>query len=427
MDALYGPDASRAVHHVSRGDSAPAFRALAMVDGSADPHRLSSALAAGAQGLWLVVAPADGLLPSVPWPGSVPLRLADDDAWWTLLGTPELSGCSLTVDAGHGTAAAAEGLLRLLEARHIQAREQALLFAADPYSPMLASDDRSAEALTRAEQQRHALLLGCRDELPLARTVALSSAVAQDLGAQAATELAYLALAQIHTWRTLRAQGHQVDLIAARAHITISAEGDLLTCIAKVRAARAIAARIHAAFGGTPTPIPLRVRASWRTLTARDPDTNMLRLASHAAGGVLGGADELALLPYDLPTPTGDGEGHRFATTALRVLSEEAALGRIDDPFAGSYALESVTGELAEAAWQRMQSIEAAGGLVPALLDGAVREACLRDEAARVEARSEGKRPQIGVDLFPREDEEDIPRNDASDEGLWWQLLRGSA
>jgi methylmalonyl-CoA mutase len=92
----------------------------------------------------------------------------------------------------------------------------------------------------------------------------------------------------------------------------------------------------------------------------------VLRATLAAAGAVTGGATSFAVLPYDA-TGTTSADSIRLARNTQLVLGEEAQIGRVADPAAGSGAVEAMTGALAAKAWERFRSIEAEGGIVAAI------------------------------------------------------------
>ena len=145
----------------------------------------------------------------------------------------------------------------------------------------------------------------------------------------------------------------------------------------------------------------VHVRTAERMLTRRDPWVNLLRVtaASFAAG--LGGAASVTSLPFDAELGEPVELGRRMARNTQLLLQEESNLGRVIDPAGGSWYVESLTDEIATAAWALFAELEAAGGLPAVLLDGslAARIAEVRDDRLRrVATRRE---PITGVSEFP--------------------------
>jgi methylmalonyl-CoA mutase len=141
-------------------------------------------------------------------------------------------------------------------------------------------------------------------------------------------------------------------------------------------------------------------------LTAADAWTNMIRLTAAGFAGAVGGADAIVLGAFTDAIGPPTEFARRQARNAQLVLMEEASLGRVRDPAAGCGYVEALTDALSRAAWERLQTIEAAGGLVKALESGLVAqlvEAGHQELARRIRAR---ELKVLGVTDFPAPDAE---------------------
>ncbi|MFN9711864.1 MAG: methylmalonyl-CoA mutase family protein [Alphaproteobacteria bacterium] len=229
---------------------------------------------------------------------------------------------------------------------------------------------------------------------PHASLFQASGRVVHEAGGGEALEVAFAAAAAIAYARALAGAGLTVAEAFARVTLGLSADADYFVGIAKVRAARVVFARIATA-SGADALARIEARSSRRMLTAQDAWTNMIRLTVAGFGAAVGGADAVVLGTYSdalgLPTAL----ARRQSRNAQLVLMEEAHIGKVTDPAAGSGYIETLTDQIARAAWTRLQAIEAAGGLVSALTSGLV----ARDVAASVAARGEPK--IVGVTAFP--------------------------
>ncbi len=232
---------------------------------------------------------------------------------------------------------------------------------------------------------------------PQAQLFLASGRVAHEAGGGEALEVAVAATAAIAYAKALVGAGMPVADAFAGITLGLSADADYFITLAKLRAARAVFARIAQASGAAPDA-RIEARSSRRMLTAQDPWTNMIRLTVAGFGAAAGGADAVVLGTFTdalgLPTTF----ARRQSRNAQLVLMEEANIGRVADPAAGSGYLETLTDEIARAAWDRLQAIEAAGGLVAALEVGLI----ARDVAASATARGEPK--ILGVTAFPPTD-----------------------
>jgi methylmalonyl-CoA mutase len=229
---------------------------------------------------------------------------------------------------------------------------------------------------------------------PQAQLFLASGRVAHEAGCGEALEVAVAAASAIAYAKALVRAGLPVAEAFARITLGLSADADYFLTLAKLRAARAVFARIATASGGAALA-RIEARTSQRMLTAHDSWTNMIRLTAAGFGAATGGADAIVLGVFTdaigLPTPF----GRRQSRNAQLVLMEEAAVGRVADPAAGSGYLDTVTDQIARAAWDRLQAIEAAGGIIAALETGLI----ARDVDAAVVARGDPK--ILGVTAFP--------------------------
>jgi methylmalonyl-CoA mutase len=236
---------------------------------------------------------------------------------------------------------------------------------------------------------------------PHAELFLASGRVAYEAGGGEALELAFAATSAIAYAKALVRQGLPMADAFARITLGLSADADYFLTIAKLRAAREVWARIAAACGASPQA-RIEARTSRRMLARQDAWTNMIRLTAAGFGAAVGGADAVVLGTFTdaLGLPT--AFARRQSRNSQLVLMEEAHVGRVADPAAGSGYVEALTDQLARAAWEKLQEIEAAGGIVAALTSGLV----ARDVEAAKAARPEPK--LIGVNAFPPTKEEPI-------------------
>jgi methylmalonyl-CoA mutase len=211
--------------------------------------------------------------------------------------------------------------------------------------------------------------------------------------------VAFAAAAAVAYAKALVRSGLSVEDAFARITLGLSADTDYFLTIAKLRAARAVWARIAAASGAS-TLARIEARSSHRMLARQDAWTNMLRLTSAAFGAAVGGADAVILGNFSdahgLPTAF----ARRQSRNTQLVLMEEAHIGRVADPAAGAGYVEAMTDQIARAAWAEFQAIEAQGGLVAALAAGHIAAEVDKVRAARAEA---GRPKIVGVTAFPPE------------------------
>ena len=218
---------------------------------------------------------------------------------------------------------------------------------------------------------------------------------ALELGVAAASALAYA--------KALVRAGLPMAEAWNRIVLGLSLDADAFLGVAKLRAARRIWARLAAACGADPEA-RIEARSSGRMLTRADPWTNMIRLTAAAFAGAVGGADAVVLGAFTdaLGAPT--AFARRQSRNIQLVLAEEANLGRVIDPAAGSGYVEALTDELARAGWAKLQAIEAAGGIVAALEGGQIAGQIAETRAELAARLSRRELKVLGVTDFTGDD-----------------------
>lgn len=232
---------------------------------------------------------------------------------------------------------------------------------------------------------------------PKATLFLASGRVVHEAGGGEAGELAFALASALAYAKALVRAGLPMREAFAGVQLGLAADADYFATLAKLRAARVLWARLTSACG-IEVPARIEARSSQRMLTVQDPWTNMLRLTSAAFGAAVGGADSVVLGAFTdaigLPTEF----ARRQSRNTQFVLMEEAHLGRVADPAAGSGYVEALTDEMARAAWAQFQAIEAAGGIVAALTTGLIAAGVEQAKAAREAA---GPPKIVGVTAFP--------------------------
>lgn len=240
---------------------------------------------------------------------------------------------------------------------------------------------------------------------PKASLFLASGRIVQEAGGSEAQELAYALASALTYAKALVRAGATTDEAFAVVTLGLSVNAEYFTNIAKLRAARLLWAKLAAASGADASrPAVIEVRSSYRMLTVLDPWTNLLRLASAAVGAGLGGADAVVLSPFTEPLGLPGPLARRQARNIQLVLMEESHLGRVADPAGGAWFLETLTDDLARAAWTKFQAIEAAGGLIAALSSGLIAAEVAVSAAAQVETVTNGAQQILGVTKFRNPD-----------------------
>ncbi|MCE5231465.1 methylmalonyl-CoA mutase subunit beta [bacterium] len=226
----------------------------------------------------------------------------------------------------------------------------------------------------------------------------------QDLAFSMATAVAYL--------RVLTEAGLSVDQACGQMHFSFGVGCNFFLAIAKLRAARRLWARIAETSGATEAARGMRmhVTTSRRVITERDPWVNMLRTTVCAAAGAIGGAQAISAVPFDAAIGQPDDFSRRIARNTQLILQEESHLGRVADPAGGSWYIEKLTDQLAQAAWKLFQEIEARGGMVRSLADGWAASQINHAFAERLKNLQRRRDPITGVSEFPNVAEKPVAK-----------------
>ena len=208
--------------------------------------------------------------------------------------------------------------------------------------------------------------------LPRFIPVSIRAATFHETGATAVQELGLTLAAGAEYCAALRERGIAVDDFARGAAICFSIGSNYFFEISKLRAARKVWAQMIGAFDSKASSHSVWIHArtsSWNR-SVYDPHVNLLRGTTEAMAAIAGGCDSLTVEPFDEIYKLPDAFSHRLAIGTQLVLREEAHLGGVADPAAGSWYIDWLTGEVERRAWELFQQIEAEGGFVVALESG---------------------------------------------------------
>ncbi len=253
----------------------------------------------------------------------------------------------------------------------------------------------------------------CRDHLPKWNTISISGYHIREAGSTAVQEVAFTLADGIAYVQAALDAGLRVDEFAPQLSFFFNAHNDLLEEIAKYRAARRLWAKIMAERFGAKDPRSLMLRFHAQTagssLTAQQPENNIVRVAIQALAAVLGGCQSLHTNSMDeaLALPTEDAA--LIALRTQQVLAHETGVTNTVDPVAGSYAIEHLTNEIERSALAYIDKLDSMGGMLRAIEAGFVQGEI--QKAAYEFQRAIEKKDQIvvGVNDFIAEEPRTIP------------------
>ncbi|MEV4443149.1 methylmalonyl-CoA mutase family protein [Streptomyces sp. NPDC049577] len=250
----------------------------------------------------------------------------------------------------------------------------------------------------------------CKAEIPRWNTISVSGYHMAEAGASPAQEIAFTLADGIEYVRTAVAAGMDVDDFAPRISFFFVARTTLLEEVAKFRAARRIWARLMRDEFGAHDPKSQMLRFHTQTagvqLTAQQPEVNLVRVAVQALAAVLGGTQSLHTNSFDEAIALPTEKAARLALRTQQVLAHETDLTATADPFAGSYAIESMTDELEFAALELMDEVAERGGAVAAIEQGFQKDEIERNAYRIAQETDSGERVVVGVNRFQLAEEE---------------------
>jgi methylmalonyl-CoA mutase len=249
-------------------------------------------------------------------------------------------------------------------------------------------------------------------EMPRFNSISISGYHMQEAGANLVQELAFTLADGREYVRAALARGLDVDAFAPRLSFFFAIGMNLFMEAAKLRAARLLWHRIMEGFGARrPESLMLRThcQTSGVSLQEQDPMNNVVRTAYEALAAVLGGTQSLHTNSFDEAMALPSDFAARIARNTQLILQEETGVTRVVDPLGGSYYVEALTRELAEAAWALMEEVEAMGGMTRAVASG-MPKLRIEETAARRQAMIDrGEEVVVGVNKYRPETEEEVP------------------
>ena len=172
--------------------------------------------------------------------------------------------------------------------------------------------------------------------------------------------------------------GLSVEQMAKKMEVTLSVASNYFMEIAKLRAFRLLwATMVNAYQPKCDCACKARINsvASTWNKTIYDPYVNMLRTTTEGMAAALGGADTIALQPFDVTFKDDDDFSRRISRNVQIILKEESYFDKVVDPAAGSYYIENLTDSIAENAWKLFQEVDSKGGMIPMILSGEIKAA----------------------------------------------------
>jgi methylmalonyl-CoA mutase N-terminal domain/subunit len=253
----------------------------------------------------------------------------------------------------------------------------------------------------------------CAEEVPNWNTISISGYHIREAGSTAVQEVAFTLADGVAYVQAALDAGLRIDDFAPRLAFFFNAHNNFLEEVAKYRAARRLWARIVRDRFGAKNPKSMMLRfhtqTAGSTLTAQQPEVNVIRTTVQALAAVLGGAQSLHTNAMDEALGLPTEEAARVALRTQQVIAYESGVADTADPLGGSYAVEYLTSEIERLAAEYIEKIDAMGGMLAAIEAGYPQREIERAAYDYQKAVEAGEEVVVGVNRFQIKEETTIP------------------
>ncbi|MBN2565119.1 MAG: methylmalonyl-CoA mutase [Candidatus Eisenbacteria bacterium] len=252
----------------------------------------------------------------------------------------------------------------------------------------------------------------CAERVPSWNTMSISGYHIREAGATAVEELAFTLADGIAYVEAARERGLDLETFTSRLSFFFDAHNDLFEEVAKLRAARRMWARIVRERFGIDSPraqtLRFHTQTAGCTLTAQQPELNVVRVTVQALAAVLGGTQSLHTNSRDEALALPTEKSARIALRTQQVLAEESGVASVVDPLGGSYYVEALTDTVENEAWGELSKIDEMGGAVAAIEKGHFQRAIARSAYRQQQEIEEKSRIVVGVNSYETDESEEM-------------------
>jgi methylmalonyl-CoA mutase, N-terminal domain len=253
----------------------------------------------------------------------------------------------------------------------------------------------------------------CAREVPQWNTISISGYHIREAGSTAVEEIAFTLSNAKAYLRAARDAGIDLDVVAPRISFFWNAHNDFFEEVAKFRAARFLWAHITRDEFGCKDPrsqmLRFHTQTGGSTLTAQEPDNNVVRVTLQALAAVLGGTQSLHTNGKDEALALPTAESAKLALRTQQIIGYESGVADVADPLAGSYYVESLTNQLIERAQTLIGEVDALGGSIAAIESGWMQTRISDSSYEAQQAIERGTSVVVGVNKFVEKDASDAP------------------
>ena len=285
----------------------------------------------------------------------------------------------------------------------------------DPYEYLLTKGEVPISLKQIFDEMKLATELMIKSNSPI-KTICVSGLPFNNAGANAVQELAFTLASAVEYLNEMIERGLKADDVAKRIKFTFGIGSFYFMEVAKLRAARILWSKILEAYDVKEEnrKIFIQGKTSQFNQTFFDPFVNSLRTTTEAFSAIVGGVDSLQTNTYDESFNTPDDFSRRLARNTQIILKEESHLDQVIDPAGGSYFVEKLTDDIANAAWKLFQTIEEKGGMLKAIQSAFVQTEIAKVGELKKKDFSKRKSVLVGTNMYanPKEEMLEIKNKD---------------
>jgi methylmalonyl-CoA mutase, N-terminal domain len=257
------------------------------------------------------------------------------------------------------------------------------------------------------------LFAWANSHVPEWNTISISGYHMREAGATAVQEVAFTLGNGSAYVEAAQKAGLDVDVFAPRLSFFFNAHNNFLEEVAKFRAARRMWARMMREKLGAKNPrswmLRFHTQTAGSTLTAQQPENNIVRTAIQAMAAVLGGTQSLHTNSFDEALSLPTEQAARIALRTQQIVAFESGVPNTIDPLAGSYFIESLTDEIEKRSWDYLEKIDALGGMLKAIERGFVQQEIQNAAYEQQKSVESGEATVVGVNRFTQESRREVP------------------
>lgn len=320
----------------------------------------------------------------------------------TALDGVDLARFPIQIESGAAAMPVAAMLIALARRRQVDPATLRGCLGSDPFAG-LARRGQIAGTLSQLHDEMAALTRWANGHAPGLRTLPIFETPWHEGGADLALGLGLTLSSAVATLRAMEERGLAPEEVAPRFQFNVAVGTDFFAEMAKLRALRLLWSRVLTAAGVAPelTGAFIHARTARRCQANLDPHVNLLRSTTSAMSAVMGGADSLHVTPFDAEVGRPDRFSRRIARNVQLILAHECHFDQVTDPAGGSWYVESLTRDLATAAWERFQACEREGGMPAVLASGWAQDAIANAADERAGKLATRRALLVGVNAYP--------------------------